>query len=174
MPDGRNILIDNRDNIAAWCIVFYNRQVIGGARVCRRDSQGLFEVQAYKTGQSFDELMREQRHPNMVELTRGVVDPTFVRFGIFRMMLKTMFEYCSKYKLSALTAPSNKSVINTYNKIEFPDSKRQFKFEPQDPEPAQLFIAYHELGQIDKIFESLKKLVEERQSRLILPLAPKT
>ncbi len=158
------MLVDDRDEQAVWVVAYYENTIIGCVRACERNQKGLFEVQAYNTGKNLD-FLNQKQYPSLIELTRGAVHPQFRSIGIFPILIKAAFDYCKNNKLSVFTSPSLAKVINFYRSVGFPDVKDfTFKFEPQDPTEAQLFLANYEKGEVHTVIDNLTRLINNIQT----------
>lgn len=129
-------LLDDRDGIATCLGVFSQGRLVGGARLCGR-YQGRFEVHGYQPHRDLSFL----DIPNLIEASRAVLLPGFRGGDAFVSLVRAVFEFCKNNQLLPFTVPSVPSVMRLYSSIGMRAVEGcRFKFEPEDPAEAQLFL----------------------------------
>ncbi len=129
-------LLDDRDGIATCLGVFSQGRLVGGARLCGR-YQGRFEIHGYQPHRDLSCL----DIPHLVEASRAVLLPRFRGGDVFMSLVRAVFEFCKNNHLFVFTVPSVPSVMRLYSSIGMPAVEGcRFKFEPEDPAEAQLFL----------------------------------
>ncbi|WP_164019570.1 GNAT family N-acetyltransferase [Pyxidicoccus trucidator] len=147
-------LLDDRDDIATCFGVFSQGRLVGGARLCGR-YQDRFEIHGYQPERDLAFLDL----PNLVEGSRAVLHPGFRGTGVFMLLVLHVFEFCRRNHLFIFTIPSAQSVMRLYKRIGMPAIEGcRFRFEPEDPEEAQLFLADSE-DVLDTVIKKLGQLL---------------
>ncbi|MCY1034253.1 GNAT family N-acetyltransferase [Corallococcus sp. BB11-1] len=150
-------LRDDRDGIAICFGVFHEDRLIGGARICGRH-QGQFEIHGYQPHWDLSFLDA----PNLIEASRAVLRSEFRGSGAFTLLVLHMFEFCENNQLSPFTLTSDPSVMRFYQRIGMPAVEGcRFKFEPEDPAEAQLFLV-DSRGMLDAVLKHLEQLTRTR------------
>ncbi|RKH21503.1 GNAT family N-acetyltransferase [Corallococcus praedator] len=145
-------LRDDRDDIAICFGVFQEDRLIGGARLCGRH-QGQFEIHGYQPHRDLTFL----NAPNLIEASRAVLRSEFRGSGVFPLLVRHLFEFCENNQLSVFTVTSDPSVIRLYKRIGMPAVEGcRFKFEPEDPAEAQLFLV-DSRGVLDTVLKNLTR-----------------
>ncbi|WP_163993465.1 hypothetical protein [Pyxidicoccus caerfyrddinensis] len=150
-------LLDDRDGIATCLGVFSQGSLVGGARLCGR-YQGRFEIHGYQPHRDLSCL----DIPNLIEGNRVVLLPGFRGGGAFKLLIWSVLEFCKNNHLLFFGAPSAPSVMRLFSDIGMPAVEGfRFKFEPQDPAEAQLYLANSE-EVLGTVLENLGRRIRGR------------
>ncbi|RKG84032.1 hypothetical protein D7W82_23510 [Corallococcus sp. CA049B] len=147
-------LLDDRDDFATCFGVFRQDVLVGGGRICGR-FQGRFEVHGYQPDRDLGFL----DIPNLFEASRAALRPDIRGSDAFPLLVLHIFEYCKRNRLLVFTAPSVRSVMRFYHSIGMPAVEGcRFRFEPEDPAEAQLFLVDSE-DVLDTVLQKLRPLL---------------
>ncbi|RKH66774.1 hypothetical protein D7V93_03940 [Corallococcus llansteffanensis] len=147
-------MLDDRDDVATCFGIFSQDRLVGGARICGR-LHDRFEVHGYQPDRDLSVL----DIPNLIEANRAVLRPEIRGSSAFASLALHILEFCKSNHLLLFTIPSVQSVMRFYKSIGMtPAEGCRFKFEPEDPAEAQLFLVDSE-DVLDTVINNLRQLI---------------
>lgn len=157
VKNNKKVLVDRFTNQAIWFGAFLDKNLVGCARLCARDKNGKFEVEAYPTSIIISKYLNES---NCLEVSKFAVKNSYQqKLFLTKYIFFNIFKYCQKNNYSLIALTHNRYLKFFFEQINFPlKIAEAFKYEVSDPSSVNFYYASVNNGEISNMIKNLDYL----------------
>jgi len=164
--NGEKLLLDNATPHAIWFGAFDAGHLVGCIRLLKARNNLSFELEHYTSAQEMLVKHVNPHKPFIYEAARACVDLQHKGKGILLKLYKAILEYAEQNRSSVYGSAAHEYIKSVLRKIEWPCKQEgAFKFEEADSAPVNFYLASYANGEIKRVIENIKHLLENVRVR---------